>query len=499
MLVVLLLLRILLAAVFLTAAVGKFLDRPGSRKALVEFGVPTVLARPMAIGLPLVELVVAVLLLPPATAWLGALGAFSLLAAFIAGIAYNLARGRRPDCHCFGQIYSAPAGPATLVRNSLLALTAGAVLVLGWSDPGPGPLDWVAGMSAGELAALAVGGVSLAAIAALAWFALQLGRSVGRLQLSVDELRASLGSSSQPAATTARVVPVGLPIGRAAPAFELEALDGGKATLASLLDSRMLMLAFIDPDCGPCRDLLPDLSRWQQRSDLAVVPISRGSASANRREQEAQPLAGVLIQRDREVAAAYEVRGTPSAVLVGVDGRIASSVAGGVDSIRDLVARAPQIAQARTAVPSPMSPSANGGAAPGGLAMGARAPRIELQDLDGDTVTIGGRAGKDAVLLFWRPSCAFCAHMVPDVKTWATSAGNSRTDLVLVALDSRDSNAALDLGAKILLDPDMKAFNAFGAAGTPVAVKVDRRGRVASSLAIGTEQVRALAQAAGLA
>ena len=33
-------------------------------------------------------------------------------------------------------------------------------------------------------------------------------------------------------------------------------------------------------------------------------------------------------------------------------------------------------------------------------------------------------------------------------------------------------------------------FGAFGATGTPVAVKLDRRGRVASPLAAGTEQVR---------
>jgi hypothetical protein len=67
-----------------------------------------------------------------------------------------------------------------------------------------------------------------------------------------------------------------------------------------------------------------------------------------------------------------------------------------------------------------------------------------------------------------------------------------------VALDTPEANAAMDLGATIALDPEMKAFNAFGATGTPVAVKIDRRGRVASNLAIGTEHVRALAKASGL-
>ena len=34
----------------------------------------------------------------------------ALLLAFVGGIAFNMARGNAPDCHCFGQLHSEPAG-----------------------------------------------------------------------------------------------------------------------------------------------------------------------------------------------------------------------------------------------------------------------------------------------------------------------------------------------------------------------------------------------------
>jgi hypothetical protein len=43
------------------------------------------------------------------------------------------------------------------------------------------------------------------------------------------------------------------------------------------------------------------------------------------------------VQRDREVAVAYAYAGTPSAVVVSADGRVASRVATGPDGIRALV------------------------------------------------------------------------------------------------------------------------------------------------------------------
>src|SRR5215208_4291396 len=135
--VALLLARLLLAVVFAVAGVAKLADRAGSGRAVAEFGVPTPLATPLGVLLPLAELTVAAALIPTSTAWWGALGAIVLLGLFVLGITVNLARGRKPDCHCFGQLHSAPAGWKTLLRNGLLAAVACFVVWQGYDSAGP--------------------------------------------------------------------------------------------------------------------------------------------------------------------------------------------------------------------------------------------------------------------------------------------------------------------------------------------------------------------------
>src|SRR5919108_2839892 len=142
--------RLVLAAVFLVAGLAKLADRRGTQQAVIEFGVPRLLAAPLAILLPLVELGVAVALVPKTSAWWGGIGALALVAAFVAAIGVNLARGRKPDCHCFGQLHSAPAGWSTLGRNAGLAAVAAFVVWQGSTDPGASAVSWLRDVSAAE-------------------------------------------------------------------------------------------------------------------------------------------------------------------------------------------------------------------------------------------------------------------------------------------------------------------------------------------------------------
>ena len=146
--------RVLLAAVFAVAGVAKLRDEFGTRDALYQFDVPPKSIGFLWIALPVTELVTAVALLFPPTARLGAVLALLLLAAFVFVIARALSRGKTPDCHCFGQLHSSPAGPTTLVRNGVLAALAVVVLVEG---PGPSISSWVGDRSAEELVAVGAG------------------------------------------------------------------------------------------------------------------------------------------------------------------------------------------------------------------------------------------------------------------------------------------------------------------------------------------------------
>jgi uncharacterized membrane protein YphA (DoxX/SURF4 family) len=88
--------RLLLVGVFLVAGISKLASGVSNfRKALADFGVPTFLVAPLSFILPAVELIIACLLLPSASAWWGALAAMALLLIFDAAIAANLAIGNR--------------------------------------------------------------------------------------------------------------------------------------------------------------------------------------------------------------------------------------------------------------------------------------------------------------------------------------------------------------------------------------------------------------------
>jgi len=314
--------RTLLAAVFAVAGVAKLRDLEGSRAAMRDFGVPAGLAGAAGVLLPLAELAVAVALVPTSTARWAAVVALLLLLAFIWGIANALRRGESPDCHCFGQLHSAPAGPATLARNAVLAALALLVVV---EAPGAALDDWVAARTAAELVAVGAG------IAALffgtGWLYMWrerrgLLRQLGRAQ--------RLATSAAP----------GVPIGSRAPDFSLPNLLGETVTLDSLLGrGHPLLLVFVSPGCEQCVELLPKLARWQRSlaDRLTLVLVSTGSVERNEPIFAEHGISEALLQDFMEVSDAFRIRGTPSAVFITSDGTVATNPAETVFGIEPLL------------------------------------------------------------------------------------------------------------------------------------------------------------------
>jgi thiol-disulfide isomerase/thioredoxin/uncharacterized membrane protein YphA (DoxX/SURF4 family) len=505
----LLIARLVLAGVFVLAGVGKLADLEGSRKAVVEFGVPAVLASPLALLLPLAELGVAVALLPASTAWLGALGALALLLVFVVGISINLARGRTPDCHCFGQIHSAPAGWNTLARNGVLAVVAGFVLWEGYygGDAGPGALSWLGALSAAQVLGLLGGLVVLSLLAGQWWFLVHLLRQNGRLLVRLEAVEGGSVAPSQNG-TSGREAE-GLPVGSGAPDFDLSGLHGETLTLEALRSSgKPVMALFTDPGCGPCNALLPDIGRWQEEhaQKLTLALISRGEVEENKTKAQEHGLGNVLLQKDWEVSESYEVRGTPSAVLVAPDGRIASPVAGGAEGIRELLTYAvgerAQLPMVPNQPQSEGQPCPNCGkvhaAAPtveAAQKVGEPAPEVKLADLEGNTVELADFRGEETLVLFWNPGCGFCQQMLPEIKQWEENRPEDAPGLLFVSAGAEEANRDMRLSSPVLLDQNFATGRAFGASGTPSAVLVDAEGRIASEVAVGAPSVMDLAGA----
>jgi uncharacterized membrane protein YphA (DoxX/SURF4 family) len=327
--------RLLLAAVFCVAGIGKLLDPGGTRRAVHQFGVADGHATVIGSLLGATELAIAAGLLVNATAWWAAAAAIALLALFSAAMVRVMRRGEAPDCRCFGRLHSAPVGRATLVRNALLG--GAAVIVLAGGSGGAGRLSWTA---------VAIG-TAVGAALLVGWLLVELLRRNGRLLARVDELEQALGAAELqiPGAPVARV-------GAPAPGFVLADLDGRPVTSGDLLVSgRRLILLFASPSCGPCRVALRRLA--QRDSGPGVAVIGEGTADAWRALPAELRPAEVFLQAGHEVADRFGAEATPAAVVIAADGTLAGPPALGAAAVCALLE---PDANTLTVVPAPARP-----------------------------------------------------------------------------------------------------------------------------------------------
>jgi hypothetical protein len=100
----------------------------------------------------------------------------------------------------------------------------------------------------------------------------------------------------------------------------------------------------VHPECEICAALARELPRWQARRAGALTIALVGNGDVERYAQWGRELGlatlPILVQQGNEAALRYRVRGTPSAVLVDSDGRIAAPVGRGPMAIRELIVSA---------------------------------------------------------------------------------------------------------------------------------------------------------------
>jgi thioredoxin-related protein len=106
-------------------------------------------------------------------------------------------------------------------------------------------------------------------------------------------------------------------------------------SLADLRGNKTLLL-FWSPECNYCQEMLPDLKKLEANRPAGTPEIlmaSEGTEEDNLRMGLRSP---VVLDNECPVADAFGVEGTPSAVLVDAEGRIASKVTLGVEEVFEL-------------------------------------------------------------------------------------------------------------------------------------------------------------------
>lgn len=308
--------RVLLLCVFTFAGSVKLLAFRRTARVVATFGFRPPIPELAAVGLPLVELTAAALLALDALARWGAGLCLILLIAFSCAIVFNLFAGRRPTCHCFGDVGAGSINWSHVTRNCVLA--ACAVVVLLGKDPDPSCV-WPNCVGLNASAALIAGFTAALAFA---------------LQLSVH------AAATVRSAHAAQQIHTGSLIGSAAANFALPSVAGGTVSLSELVArGAPVLLLFSYSGCASCKRLMRRLANSRPPTPpLTIAVLSCGDDVAAALESERPPGAVLLLDRDRRILRSYRGTAVPSAVLVGSDSTILSDLVVGEAAALELLA-----------------------------------------------------------------------------------------------------------------------------------------------------------------
>ena len=378
-------------------------------------------------------------------------------------------------------------------------------------------------------------GLTLAWLAILAggYLGWQLLRQNGRILLRLDELEKRLnelefGEGEEPA---------GLPVGTEAPGFELPDLAGERQSLAQFLGQPVL-LVFFNPACGFCRGLAPKLAVLSRSPSLEardgekrpldskrILIISTGDPEQNRELFRQHKLScPVLLQKQSEVATAYQANGTPSGYLIDSEGKIASALAMGAEPLLSLLEGKSQIAHPKSQI------EGNGDSREGrfkerslarskikrdGLKAGTPAPDFRLPRLDGrGELTLSQLRGRRVLLVFSSPNCGPCNTLAPELEKFhreqmmrkgspspqPSSPGEGETtsavEVVMISKGEPKENRAKvkehGLTFPVVLQQQWEISRRYAMFATPIAYLIDEAGVIAHDVAVGLEPILSL-------
>ena len=339
-------------------------------------------------------------------------------------------------------------------------------------------------------------------LAAGIWLGYQLVRQNGRILLRLEGIEHQLA----PRAPANRHEAGGLPVGTAAPDFELPDLAGVRYKLSEFR-SKDVLLIFFNPRCGFCTKMAADLAALPVAGGAGrAVPVvvTTGDADENRKLVEQYGIrCVVLLQEQMEVASQFRAQGTPMGYRIDGAGRIASELTIGAEPLLQLAARN---------VPQPKAPtaSANGAVAKGkdsdpslarsrlnrnGLKAGTRAPEFRLPRVGGGELSLTDLRGERVLLVFSDPNCGPCDELAPHLQELHLQ----RPDLQVLVISRRDAEAtgakaaALGLEFPIVMQRQWEISLEYGMFATPIGYLIDERGIVVQDVAVGVAPILALA------
>jgi len=485
--ILLLLVRLFLFVIFALAGIGKLFDLKGSKKAVTDFGVPDVLAKPAAVLLPVVELSIAILLLPIQTSWFGATFGALLLLIFVGGMLWQIKQGNAPDCHCFGQIHSEPVGKKSLARNGVLLFFALSLVVNGKENQGLNIFDNSNEFLNLNIMQIILGIVIIGFLTAIVFFLRKISEQQTQIIRRVEVLELiSQESGKEVERDNVDDPGAGLPIGAMAPKFKLPDINNKKVAFENLVAvSKPTLLFFVSPSCSPCEALVPEIENWQKnlKDRVKFVFISSGNVNENLDKFAGNGFKHILLQKENEISKTFGAEWTPTALLINAKGLIASRLATGNSAIKELIEKVME-----EDFEDEFVHIGDGN----GIKIGEKAPKFSLEDLKGNKVSNDYFYEKKTLVAYWNMNCPHCINMMEELRKWDKAKGVDDPNLLVISSGEMDAHKEMDLDSPVLIDNDNEVATELGMQGTPSAILIDKNGKIASETAVGAGRIWAL-------
>jgi thiol-disulfide isomerase/thioredoxin len=128
----------------------------------------------------------------------------------------------------------------------------------------------------------------------------------------------------------------GLEIGEKAPEAKLDDLSGKEIELKDHFGRGETLVLFWNPGCGFCQRMLPDLKEWEENPPEGAPKLLVVSAGAREANEEMGLFSPVVLAQQFAAGRAFGAGGTPSAVLIDAEGKVASETAVGAPAVLEL-------------------------------------------------------------------------------------------------------------------------------------------------------------------
>ncbi len=230
----------------------------------------------------------------------------------------------------------------------------------------------------------------------------------------------------KPAKSTKPAQQVG--IGKKAPSFDTQTIDGEKLANAELAKHQATVLNFFATNCPHCKKQIPKMEKVRKAfadKNVRFVNVSQKMRKAFTKDEVINTMkklgyeGELAIDHENKIGGAFNARGFPTMIVLGKSGNVEAINRGNMADLETRLTAQLDALVAGKAIPKKyaQAPASRSRRRPAQDLVGKQAPTFAIETLDGKAVSNADFSNHPATVLnFVAPNCGYCKRQVPTVE-----------------------------------------------------------------------------------